>query len=93
VATAPKTSAPGTATHTATKKKLSYREQQELADLPARIESLEARQAELQAVTAAPDFYQGDADGVQATLRELTALQASLENAVERWAELEERGS
>ena len=97
VATAPKTSAPdtatSTATHTATKKKLSYREQQELADLPARIESLEARQAELQAVTAAPDFYQGDADGVQATLRELTALQASLENAVERWAELEERGS
>jgi len=72
-------------------KKLSYREQRELVDLPARIEALEQRQAELAAVTAAPDFYQGDGDAVQATLREYAELQAALESAVERWAELEER--
>jgi ATP-binding cassette subfamily F protein uup len=75
------------------RKKLSYREQQELADLPARIEALETRQAELEAATAAPDFYQGDASAVQATLAEFTELQATLEAAVERWAELEERSS
>jgi len=73
------------------RKKLSYREQQELAGLPARIEALETRQAELEAMTAAPDFYQGDAAAVQATLAEFTELQATLEAAVERWAELEER--
>ncbi|MEQ8264535.1 ATP-binding cassette domain-containing protein [Pseudohaliea sp.] len=73
------------------RKKLSYREQQELAELPARIEALEARQAELEAMTAAPDFYQGDAAAVQATLAEFSDLQATLEAAVERWAELEER--
>ena len=75
------------------RKKLSYREQQELAELPARIEALEIRQAELEAITAAPDFYQGDASAVQATLTEFTELQATLEAAVERWAELEERVS
>ncbi|MHA7815069.1 MAG: ATP-binding cassette domain-containing protein [Pseudohaliea sp.] len=73
------------------RKKLSYREQRELADLPARIEALEARHAELEAMTAAADFYQGDASTVQATLAEFTELQATLEAAVERWAELEER--
>jgi len=75
------------------RRKLSYREQQELAGLPARIEALETRQAELEAMTAAPDFYQGDAAAVQATLAEFTDLQATLEAAVERWAELEERAS
>ncbi len=74
-------------------RKLSYREQQELAGLPARIEALETRQAELEAMTAAPDFYQGDGTAVQATLAEFTELQATLEAAVERWAELEERSS
>ena len=75
------------------RKKLSYRERQELAELPARIEALEIRQAELEAITAAPDFYQGDASAVQATLTEFTELQTTLEAAVERWAELEERVS
>ncbi|KGE03937.1 ATPase component of ABC transporter with duplicated ATPase domain protein [Pseudohaliea rubra DSM 19751] len=72
-------------------KKLSYREQRELAELPARIEDLEARQGELEALTTAPDFYQGDAEAVQATLAEFSELQATLEAAVERWAELEAR--
>src|SRR6056297_1363779 len=86
------TAAPaGSPTPRPAQKKLSYREQRELAELPARIEALETRQAELETLTTAPDFYQGDAETVQATLAEFSELQATLESAVERWAELEAR--
>ena len=71
--------------------RLSYREQRELAELPARIDALEARQAALEAETDAPAFYAGDRAAVAATLAELAEVQAALEAAVERWAALEER--
>jgi len=75
----------------ATKKKLSYREQQELDKLPGEIEALETRQAEIEALSADPAFYQRPHDEVQALLAELAELGARLDERLERWAELEER--
>ena len=70
-------------------KKLSYKDQRELDALPARIESLEAEQSELQAVTSDPDFYRQEPDTITATLARLEALSAELESCYARWEELE----
>jgi ATP-binding cassette subfamily F protein uup len=72
-------------------KKLSYREQRELEDLPAAIEALESRQEELQALSADPSFYARDPQEVKTLLAELSALGQELEGKIERWTELEDR--
>jgi ATP-binding cassette subfamily F protein uup len=71
--------------------RLSYKEQRELESLPAAIETWESRQAELNALVNAPDFYRRDAGEVKRALAELEALQASLEEGYRRWEELETR--
>ena len=71
--------------------KLSYKETRELAELPARIESLEQEQAALHARLADPALYQsegGDAVKVKARLAE---VDAGLEAAYARWEILEAR--
>jgi ATP-binding cassette subfamily F protein uup len=70
-------------------RKLGYKETRELEQLPEHIESLEASIEDLQQRIAAPDFYAAGHDDVQPVLKELTDKQASLEDAVERWSELE----
>ncbi len=70
-------------------RKLSYKEQRELDALPARIEELERRQQELQQQTSDPAFYKQDGETIARTLAELDALNAELEAAYDRWAELE----
>ena len=69
--------------------KLSYNDRRELAQLPARIEVLEQRQQELQALTADPAFYQQAVVAVTQRLEELRAVETELEAAYERWAALE----
>ncbi len=69
--------------------KLSYKLQRELDQMPALIESLEQRLAELQEETAAADFYQQDHEKVAERLSALQASEAELETAMERWLELE----
>lgn len=71
--------------------KLSYKEQRELKAIPGEIEALEARQSELEALSADPAFYSGDHQDIQRTLDELAALSAKLELLLERWTALEER--
>ena len=71
------------------KKKLSYKDQRELDSLPAKIETLETECRELQARIAAPDFYTGPHEEVQAVLDELDVRTRELDAAVERWGELE----
>jgi ATP-binding cassette subfamily F protein uup len=71
------------------KRKLSYREQRELAALPAQIEELEERQQALENEVALPDFYQRDHAQVNQVLAELAGVQEALDSAFERWAELE----
>jgi ATP-binding cassette subfamily F protein uup len=72
-------------------KKLSYHEVRELAALPARIEALEAEQAQLQAEAASPDFYKHSADHIRHVLARIDAIAPELEQAVARWVHLEER--
>ncbi|MBN7795699.1 ATP-binding cassette domain-containing protein [Parahaliea mediterranea] len=70
-------------------RKLSYKDQRELQALPGKIEELETRQASLEAAMADPGFYQGDHGEIERTLAELTAVQQELEQALDRWVELE----
>ena len=92
-----KTSAPtGTARAEATMTahsgaKLSYKEQRELEQLPARIESLEEEQQGLQSQLADPTFYRQGGDAVTSTNARLCALAEELSNAYTRWEELEAR--
>ncbi len=74
---------------TAKPKKLSYMLQRELDALPDQISDLEAQVETLQAEIGDPDFYTQAQDTVQERLSELTNLQADLDQAIERWAELE----
>jgi ATP-binding cassette subfamily F protein uup len=71
------------------KRKLSYKDQRELDQLPARIEALETRVAELGAALQDPALYQKGGDAVTALNAELATLQTQLEAAYARWEALE----
>jgi len=75
----------------ATNKKLSYKERRELADLPARIEVLEAEQSELNASVSHPEFYRESAEAIARTLARIAELQHVLNGAYSRWDELDSR--
>ena len=81
--------AKGTANAKTAARKLSYKESRELEDLPNRIAKLEEEQATLETKTADPSFFTGDGDEVAKTLERLTAVTASLDDALERLIELE----
>jgi ATP-binding cassette subfamily F protein uup len=72
-----------------TKKKLSFKEQQELDKLPELISELETRQALLNQQISAPEFYKQDQVAVAKTLDELKLIDAKLEQVYLRWDELE----
>ena len=82
--------APVVAEPKAPAKKLSYKLQRELDELPKQIETLEKKQAELGVETGSADFYQKDNDYVTAKLNELQVIEQQLEALEERWLELEE---
>ena len=71
------------------KRKLSYKEQHELDELPDLIASLEQQQAELESKTGSANFFEGDPIEVGKTLEQLTQVGESLDNALERLVELE----
>ena len=73
------------------KKKLSYKDQRKLDQLPAEIEALEGTIAALQATITEPSFYSQDNALVQATFTELSDTETSLERRMQRWSELEKR--
>ena len=72
------------------KKKLSYKEQQELNNLPQHIEELETKQAQLTELTNSAEFYKQDQKTVAQTLDELNQLSKTLEQLYARWDELED---
>jgi ABC transport system ATP-binding/permease protein len=72
-------------------RKLSFRETQELAEAPGRIEALEHEQAELGARVSDPAFYKGDAAEQARVQARLVALPEELAAAYRRWEELETR--
>ncbi|MGZ5077626.1 MAG: ATP-binding cassette domain-containing protein, partial [Methylobacter sp.] len=72
-----------------TKKKLSFKEQQELDKLPELIDQLETEQAELNRQISAPEFYKQDQTVVTKTLDALKQVDTKLEQVYRRWDELE----
>ena len=72
-------------------KKLGYMEQRELGQLPADIEQLEEQVSDLEDQISAADFYNQDHAQVQNVLEQLTEKQQTLDQAIDRWAELEQR--
>ncbi|UOA08504.1 ATP-binding cassette domain-containing protein [Methylobacter sp. S3L5C] len=73
----------------AKKKKLSFKEQQELEKLPQMIDELEAKQAALNLQISSSAFYKKDALAIAKTLDELKVTEAKLEQVFARWNELE----
>lgn len=86
---APAAAATPAAAPAAPKRKLSYKDARELEQLPARIEALETRVAELTAHMHDPSFYRGDRAAVAAHNSRLAEAQADLDAAYARWNELE----
>jgi len=78
---------------TTKKKKLSYKLQRELDQMPDRIAGLEKQVAELEAEMSASDFYSKEHTYVEQKTAEFGVLQEDLEGAIERWMELEEMTS
>ena len=70
------------------KKKLSYKEQRELDQLPQRIEALEEEQATLQQAVNQSDFYKQSKEDVAATLERLEKINHELEGCYQRWEQL-----
>ena len=83
------TPAPAPAAASPAKRKLSYKDQRELDELPARIETLEAKIAELTEAMNDPAFFQRDHAAVTAHNAELATTQAALEQAYARWEALD----
>lgn len=74
---------------TPAKRRLSYKDARELEQLPARIEPLEARIAELTRAMNDASFFGQGADEIVAANRTMASTQADLDAADARWQELE----
>ena len=70
------------------KKKLSYKEQRELDQLPAQISALEAEQKELQHALADGSLYSSDPARAAAMTTRASAIDEELMSALERWTHL-----
>ena len=70
-------------------KKLSFKLQRELDELPSKIESLEKQQSELHKKMADPKFYQNANESIGSAKSKLESIEAELENAYRRWEKLE----
>ena len=71
------------------RRKLSYKDQRELEQLPARIEALETELAAMTAAIADPAFYRQDAAAITAHNAALAERQQALQAAYARWEALE----
>ena len=91
---APKPAAPApvaavAAVATPAKRKLSFKDQRELEQLPAKIEQLEKDVEGLTAAMNDPAFYQRSAPDMAAHTQKLTAVQTELDAAYKRWEALD----
>ena len=74
-------------------RKLSYKEQRELASLPGKIESLEAEQSELRAAMSDADFYRRPRAKIAAATDRLETVTQELEACYARWQALESQAN
>ena len=79
-------------TPTARDRKLSYNEKRELDSLPDKIDALEGELAEIREALADGSIYRADPERAKTLSERLPLAEAELEAAVDRWAELAERG-
>nr|WP_275692826.1 ATP-binding cassette domain-containing protein [Rheinheimera hassiensis] len=70
-------------------KKLSYKEQRELEQLPALLEQLEAELEALQQKVNDAEFFKQSAEQTQTTLNQLQQIESKLAQAYARWEELD----
>jgi ATP-binding cassette subfamily F protein uup len=71
--------------------KLSFKEQRELAGLPAELEALEREQLQLTEQMASPDYHKRGPEGLKADRARATEIERLLAAKFERWAELDAR--
>jgi ATP-binding cassette subfamily F protein uup len=72
------------------KRRLSFKEKQELDALPGRIEEFDAQIAALHREMAEPQFYQQSGAQIAAEQARLKSLEEQLASAYSRWEELEQ---
>jgi ABC transport system ATP-binding/permease protein len=90
---APKTTVAGSSSagSAGAARKLSFKERQELASLPERIEALESQRLEFHKSMADPSFYRRAGDEIAAAKARLAALEQELAAAYGRWEDLLDR--
>ena len=71
-------------------KKLSYKDQRDLDNLPAEVEALSMKISDMEAALSDPDLYQKDPAQFNELSKEIEALRETLEEKEMRWLELEE---
>jgi len=71
------------------KAKISYSQQKELTDLPAKIEKMEAEKVKITETIGSPEFYQQEQREVSRILEQLAQRDTDLETLYQRWDELE----
>lgn len=81
--------APAPAAPAPPKRKLGFKEARELEQLPGTIEALEGKLASMTAEMNDPAFYQREAAAITAHTTEVARVQAELDAAYARWAELD----
>ncbi|HEY6194671.1 MAG TPA: ABC transporter ATP-binding protein, partial [Candidatus Eisenbacteria bacterium] len=74
-------------------RRAGFKEKRELAELPARIERLEAERQRLFDELASPALYAGRGEQVAARKADLATTERDLEAAYARWLELESLAS
>lgn len=78
--------------NTATQRvRLSYKEAQELASLPAHIEALEAKQANLTAKLSDPEYHKRPLDEIKRDKERMDELPSLVDKAYERWEALTQK--
>lgn len=78
--------------NTATQRvRLSYKEAQELASLPAHIEALEAEQANLTAKLSDPEYHKRPIDEIKRDKERMDELPSLVDKAYERWEALTQK--
>jgi len=70
-------------------KKLSYKLQRELDELPNKIDALEKALDEINTTIGESSFYQQEASVVEEKLAEHAVIESNLQTAYQRWEELE----
>ncbi|WP_395406727.1 ATP-binding cassette domain-containing protein [Pseudoduganella sp. UC29_106] len=88
---APAAAAPAAAAPAAKPKKLSFKEQRELEELPKLIATLEDEQSALNITLSDPDFYKKTPGEAKRLNERIGQIEEELMMALERWEEIESR--